>query len=438
LNFKRYARVAAVTLCISVVALAVFWYFYFSQQRLQAAFTRTQQEATAQPVLEDQIRILEGFLAEHDDEDLRERAASQIASLRNRIVQRDFQQVTEAAAGLYAEQRYEEIDALYRKFLQRHGDSDWAAKIRPKLGELPQKIDQRDYQNLAAMPMDDPEAIAHAGIVYLRQHPDGAFVKQARQLIERVEAPYYRNVVAALDQCEQAVDWQQCIRLASRYVDVYRDSTSALKLRERRDRYQIELQNQRIRDTLVAKAGGSDADPAALQSVFQAFLLESPNSPAAPLVRRELEKIGRQLGRQEAQQERDRLRQLYARKSGRFTIHKQDMVRDAKSGLTWALLDSRAMIGQCATHQEALEYVQSMKLGGYSDWRLPRAQEIVRLYAEPTPFQGATSNWYWSSDSFKRYAGEWVELVDVVKPSPQPTIQKENAKMCGWFRAVRP
>jgi len=438
LNVKRYARVAAVTLSISVLALAVFWYFYFSQQRLQAAFTRSQQEALAQPVLEDQIRILEDFLAQHDDEDLRERAAGQITSLRNRIVQRDFQQVTEAAAGLYADQRYEAVDALFREFLQRHGDSDWAAKIRPKLAELPKQIDQRDYQNLAAMPMDDPEAIAHAGIAYLRQHPDGAFVQQARQLIEGVATPYYRNVVAALDQCEQGADWPQCIRLASRYIHVYGDSTSALKLRERRDRYQIELQNKTILDALVAKAGGPDADPAARRSIFQAFLQESSNSPAAPVVRRALEKIGRQLGRQEAQQELDRLRQLYARKSGRFTIHKQDMVRDEKTGLTWALLDSRYLMGHCVTYQEALQHVKTMELGGYSDWRLPRAQEIVRLYAAPTSFQGATSNGYWSSDSFKRYAGGWVELVDVVHPSPQPRIQKTDAQTCGWFRAVRP
>ena len=438
LHLKRYARVAAVTLGAAVVALSVFWYFYFGNQRLQTAYARTQQEAAAQPILEDQIRIFERFVAEHDDEQLRERAANHIASLRNRIAQRDFNKVAQAAETLYGARRYEEIEALFTEFLSLHGDSAWAEKIRPRLAELPKLIDRRDYQNLAAMPAEDPEAVAHAGLAYLRQHPDGDFVTQARQLIQRLEKPYYQNVVEALDACEQSADWHRCIRVTNRYINVYRDSVSALKLKERRNGYQFNLQNQTVLDSLVAKAGGGGADPVALRTTFEAFLRESPGSPAAPLVRSELDKLNVQLGRREAQQELDKLRRLYAEKSGRFTLHKQDTVRDSKTGLTWAILDSRYSTGRCLSYQEALQSVNTMKTGGYADWRLPHAQELVKLYTGATPFQGATSNWYWSSDSFKRYAEGWVELVDVVHPSPQPRLQKENAKACGWFRAVRP
>lgn len=438
LNLKRYATVAGLTLSVMVIGLAIFWFFYFSNQRLQDAYARTQKDAAAQPTLEAQIRVFEQFLANHDDETLSERANAQIESLRNRIVQRDFQKVTEAVESLSAALRFEDIERLYNDFLARHGDSSWAEKIRPQLAEIPTLIDQRDYRNLLDMPSDDPEAVAHAAVAYLQQHPEGAYVAPVGQLLKRVEPAYYRNVLKALDQCEAGGDWNQCIRLASRYIKVYRDSTSALKLRERRDQYQINLQNQAILEALVAKAGGADADPSALRETFEAFLRDSPGSPAASLVRRELGTISRRLGRQAAQQESTKLQQLYGQKKGRFQIVDEETVRDTKTGLTWALLDSRYLTEQCMTYDEARRFVKSMKLGGYTDWRLPHARELAALYQRPSPFEGTASDWYWSSDSFKRYAGEWIELVDVVRPLPQPSVVKENSKNCGWFRVVRP
>ena len=90
------------------------------------------------------------------------------------------------------------------------------------------------------------------------------------------------------------------------------------------------------------------------------------------------------------------------------------------------------------TFDEALKNVKSMELGGYTDWRLPKAKELSGLYGATRLFEGVSSDWYWSSDRFKRYSGGWIILVDVVSPDPQPLIQKKNSEACGWFRAVRP
>jgi hypothetical protein len=90
------------------------------------------------------------------------------------------------------------------------------------------------------------------------------------------------------------------------------------------------------------------------------------------------------------------------------------------------------------TYSEAIQYVKSMKTGGYSDWRLPKAKELSALYSGPSPFPGVASNWYWSSDLLKRYSGGWIVLVDAVRPLPSPSVAKQDAKECGWFRAVRP
>lgn len=438
LNLKRYARIAAATTGILLIAGAIFWYFYFSHQRLLDEYARTLKIAGEQPTLEAQLSVIESFRLKHAEADIGESAAMNIESLRKRIAKRDFDRVTADAEKLLAAQQFEDAGKRYTEFLARHADFAEAEQIRQKLAEIPGLIDERDYQAVARIAPDKPEEIAHAGVAYLRRHPDGANVRRVREMIQEAEGPYYRGVVKALEQCEKSADWNQCIVLTSRYIDVYRDSTPALVLKERRDQYQLNLQNKTILDTLVSKAGGMGADPAAQQTVFEAFLRDSPNSSAAALVRSELARIERVLGDEEAQQELERLRRTYGQRGGRFALNNQDTVRDTKTRLIWALLDSHYLTDQCLTYEEALGYVNSMSLGGYSDWRLPRAKELVGLYSGPSAFQGTSRQWYWSADNFKRYAGQWVILVDAVHPSPNPLVQKKNSENCGWFRAVRP
>jgi hypothetical protein len=438
LNLKRYFRVAFITLGVLLIAGATFWYFYFGKQRLEEEYVRTIAEAGTQPTLEGQIRIFEKYLGVHDQEDLRERATKNIESLQKRIVQRDFKIVNQSADELYNDEQYEKINKLYAQFLSRHADSAWADKIREKMAKIPHLIDERDYRNLVSISSGQPENTAHVGAAYLRQHPEGTYVAQVRKMIKAVESAYYRDVTTALKQCEKNEDWNQCIRLSNRYIDVYRDSSSALKLKEKRDTYQINLQNKNILAALTAKAGGIGADPAQIQAVFEAFIRESPNSPAAPIVQSELAKINKHIGRQEAQQELERLQIGFGKKGGRFTIRKKETFHDSKTGLTWALLDSRLLTGRCMTYDEARQKIKTMKLGGYTDWRLPSSKELIGLYSPPTSFQGASSDWYWSSDSFKRYSGEWIILVDAISPTPRPTTRKQNSNTCGWFRAVRP
>jgi len=439
-NLKRYARVATVTLTVLLIAGSIFWYFYFKQQRLAEAYAETLRTASSQPSLEAQIRVFKSYLTDTDKEEFRARAEKQIASLQKRIVQRDFKAATQSAEKLYAEKRYEEIQALYDQFLSHHDSSSWADEIRQKAAALPGLIDERDFKNVTTMPLERPEEIAHAAAAYLQRHPDGRHVAEVRRIMDKVEAPYYRDVETALGQCEKSADWNQCIRLCSRYIDVYRDSRYALDLKEKRDAYQINLQNRAVLDALIADAGGENADPAKIRAVFEQFLQTTPSSPAAPLIQAELDKTMSQLGRRERDSEKNRLQMLFDKKQGRFSIKKQDTFFDSKTRLTWTLLDSRLAAGKCMTYNEANHYVESMKTGGYADWRLPTVKELSALLSGPSPFPGAASNWYWSSDILKRYSGGWNVLVDVVKPQPSgpPSVTKENSKECGWFRAVRP
>jgi hypothetical protein len=437
LNLKRYSKIAFVTLSVFLIAGSVFWYFYFSKQRLEEEYLKTVSLAGKQPTLEAQIRVFETYLSGLDQADLRERAKTHIESLQKRMVQRNYTLTAEQTDRLYEEEKYEEIDALYAQFLAQHAGSAWADKILEKRTQLPALIDDRDYKRITAIPSGQAEEIAHSGYAYLRKRPDGKYQDEVRKIVKKAAAAYYGDVVNALKQCEKAEDWNQCILLCSRYIDVYRDSSSALKLKERRDQYQINLQNKNTLDSLKAQAGGANARPEDVRVVYEDFLKASPYSPAANLVRSELAEINLELGKIQAQEELKKLSALFGKKGSRFTIKKDGTFYDSRTGLTWALLDSKSTLGKCMTYEEAGNYVKTMVLGGWRDWRLPKTKEITGLYSGSNPFPGTSAAWYWSANSHKRYSGGWIIKADTVSPASQVNVSQKDSNDCGWFRAVR-
>ena len=89
------------------------------------------------------------------------------------------------------------------------------------------------------------------------------------------------------------------------------------------------------------------------------------------------------------------------------------------------------------TLAEAKSYVQRLKTGRYSNWRLPTVKEMQQLYSGNNLFGSASAPWYWSADQTKRYSGGWVILVDVVTPPDMRDVEQRDARDCGGVRPVR-
>ncbi len=93
--------------------------------------------------------------------------------------------------------------------------------------------------------------------------------------------------------------------------------------------------------------------------------------------------------------------------------------RDPKTGLEWQGDSPGEM-----TWQEALDYAESLTLGGKSDWRLPTLAELESLLdrtrgrsdgrplmREEVPFRDELS--YWSSTTFEhRTNNAWIAMFD--------------------------
>jgi formylglycine-generating enzyme required for sulfatase activity len=64
------------------------------------------------------------------------------------------------------------------------------------------------------------------------------------------------------------------------------------------------------------------------------------------------------------------------RETGRFQVDDQGVILDRQTGLYWA-----PDPGQGLTWSRAGEYARNLRLGGFTDWRLPTRAELKRLGA---------------------------------------------------------
>jgi len=61
---------------------------------------------------------------------------------------------------------------------------------------------------------------------------------------------------------------------------------------------------------------------------------------------------------------------------GRFVIYNNGTIRDLNTRLMWAASDNQEDINWF----QAVQYVKELRLGGYSDWRLPKINELEQLF----------------------------------------------------------
>ena len=438
INLKRYVRVAVIVLAVVGLGSGTFWFFYYNQQRLENEYLQMRSETGRQPTLEARLAYIQAYQKRQKKQVYIERAQTDIDGLQKQIEHRDLKILTAQKADLARDANYEQITVLIEDFMSRFPHSAHNPTLKKELDQIPGLMDQRDFDRIAALPPAQYTEIASAISAYLREHPQGAHVREVSQISKRIEKPYYQQLTRELQDCETSQAWQKCITLITPYIELYKDSTYALRLRRQRDDYQRNIQGEAILASLRDQAGGPDADPVKLKNNFRVYLEQNPYSPAREMIASELHALQATLNRQDIQAELKRLRGLLSQTKGRFSEKATATAVDKTTGLNWAMIDSRYDVRACMTYAEALDYMQRLQTGGYTDWRLPSVDELRGFYDGHNPFRSNSAQWYWSADKIRRYSGGWIVSVDVVAPSNHSQVSQRNAGECGWVRPVRP
>jgi CheY-like chemotaxis protein len=153
--------------------------------------------------------------------------------------------------------------------------------------------------------------------------------------------------------------------------------------------------------------------------------------------RLELERIAAAKKEKERlQNEKLKIGSVLSRSSDRFIVNVDGTVSDRQTGLMWCILDSHIELQECLDHDAAEKYVKNLEVGGYKDWRLPTANDLMVVMNTRNSFPKSGAKWYWTSELF--WKGFYEFGYTVVNRSGD-TWAKDEAEMtqCGAVRAVR-
>lgn len=122
---------------------------------------------------------------------------------------------------------------------------------------------------------------------------------------------------------------------------------------------------------------------------------------------------------------------------GRYTVNDDGTISDMETGLLWNILDTHIELRKCLTYDEAKAYVENMETGGYTDWRLPTAHDLLMLLNTEPGFHETGARRYWTSET---YVKGFHDIANTIERSTDDTWKKSGAKLveCGAVRAVRP
>ncbi|MFH2063704.1 MAG: DUF4388 domain-containing protein [Pseudomonadota bacterium] len=136
------------------------------------------------------------------------------------------------------------------------------------------------------------------------------------------------------------------------------------------------------------------------------------------------------------QKEKRKIGSVLSQSNGRFIVNVDGTVSDRQTGLMWYILDSHIELQECLDHDAAEKYVKNLEVGGYKDWRLPTANDLMVVMNTGNSFPKSGAKWYWTSELF--WKGFYEFGYTVVNRSGD-TWTKDEAELmqCGAVRAVR-
>jgi hypothetical protein len=87
------------------------------------------------------------------------------------------------------------------------------------------------------------------------------------------------------------------------------------------------------------------------------------------------------------------------------------------------------------TYEAALKYVQGLRHGGVSTWRMPSANELASLCKQAPYFPASGARWYWSAETAVK---GYHSVAEVVSAEHEPVFQRAQRDLseCGSVRAV--
>ena len=236
--------------------------------------------------------MLQEFIYSNPQDANIEKAENKIKEIRNVIEKQDFQIALNNVNNLTIDSDYEkEATAIYTNYLTKHPDGDYADQIQDKISEIPDLIDDIDYEKLTEVAQSDFGKRIETYLAYLSTHPGGRHINAVKELISDTGEEYYDYLIRNVALCEQQKQWDRCIELCSRFIDIFKNNYHLDEVVE----LKTTLQENKDYDFLIAHIKRSGRNYWLVRKDYYNFLAKHPDTDKKDEIENELSKIGKKI-----------------------------------------------------------------------------------------------------------------------------------------------
>jgi hypothetical protein len=431
----------SVLLVIILISGGFFGFQWFKERESKSDYENLMALAETMNTPEEKIQVYQQYLASSKQNKYSGKILNEINKARNETQKKHYQEIVKNARDFMEKGDLNNAMDTYHKYVDQYPGSPFTDKVKKEINTLSKRIEDKDYKKLNQISSQSIDQKIAAYNHYLQKHPNGRHYESVIRLVSDLKDAYYTALNDELHNCYQQNNFKKCIDLTEKFIDVYPQDPRSKELEQLQHHYREKYLEQMVLSDLRKRAHQKNNDLEAAKQIYLNYLKLNPNSPINSKIQQEIASLENQIQAKALQTERTKRIAMIKGTNGRFVFNgKEDVITDTRTGLMWTLWDSKKTNVDCMDYETALTYVKSLKAGGYQDWRLPAAQELIRIYASPHPFPFTESPWYWTSENYKSYQGEWVCWVNVViaQKKINTRIEQKDSRECGAVRAVRP
>ena len=407
--------------------------------RIKKEYNEIMVKVESQLELQEKVKTLQNFINAYKDNTYALNAEKKLQEVKTIIEKRDYQTTLQNTDKLIIIKDYEKAVAVYKQHLIKHSDSKHKDEIKQKVAAISSLIDERDFKKVVdSNGLNIPERV-EIYIKYLENHPQGKHRSKVEKLTSDIKGKYYFSIEERIIAYNDQEDWDKCIQLCNKFIQIYEDDKRSIELQGLIDSFRIKINDKKAFTGLLKRAEQEGSNYKAARQIYIDYLKASPYSTVKDRVEKELAKIDQQEKEERIQRETIKIVALLQESKGRFVANGDGTVTDTRTALMWCTLDSQLELEKCLNYESAVQYVQDLKTGGYEDWRLPTVKELAGIYKSKPFFPSLQERWYWTSKSYKRYEKFWVTNVVVVSSKRETDWDEEHkdSNRCGAVHAVR-
>jgi hypothetical protein len=290
---KPHLRYAAAVVAITIILVGGAHAIknVMQSRQIEKEFQNVLVEVENEVDSEEKKALLLNYIDSHEPSKFTEMAENKIMEIENFVETSAYRTVVSTVARLPLDENYEQAAAeLYNRYLDKYPTGVHAEEIRNKIFEVPDLIDDIDYEKLQAAVNLDYDKRIEAYLGYLIKHPKGKHRSRVEALISEMSEEYYAFLIQEIPECDQQKQWDTCIKLCGNFLSYFKDHYLSQEILDLKN----ELQDKKDLKELLAKARQVGSNFEAAKQIYITYLEKNPNSTQVDRIKDEISQINKQ------------------------------------------------------------------------------------------------------------------------------------------------